>query len=74
MVHRRYFVLALLGALTAFTQQPQPPDTRFRVSTNLVEVDAAITDSKGRSVPGLKLEDFEAVSVSRGRASGRAPG
>ncbi|HXJ95756.1 MAG TPA: VWA domain-containing protein [Terriglobia bacterium] len=49
--------LAVLGAL----QQPQPSANQFRirVSVNLVQVDATVTDSHGKPVPGLTSDDFQ---------------
>jgi VWFA-related protein len=38
-----------------------PSDTVIRVSVNLVQVDAAVTDSKGRPVTDLKPGDFEVL-------------
>ena len=40
------------------TQPPHAADAVIRVSVNLVEVDALVTDSKGRHVADLKPEDF----------------
>jgi len=38
--------------------QPQNPDTVIRITVNLVQVDAVVTDAKGHLVNGLKKEDF----------------
>ena len=35
------------------------PAVTFKVEVNYVEVDAAVFDRQGQSVPGLKREDFE---------------
>lgn len=45
----------------SFQQQPQPPseDVTIRINVNLVQVDAVITDSKGKHITDLKAEDFE---------------
>src|SRR5207237_8592912 len=45
-------------------QRPAPshtpaPDDVVRITTNLVQVDAAVTDKKGRPVTDLRAEDFE---------------
>ena len=59
-----YSVLAALfaGVLADAAQQPsqgeQPPLT-FRAETNLVEVDAFVTDADGKPVPGLAPGDFQ---------------
>lgn len=37
----------------------QAPDTTIRIDVNLVQVDAVVTDSHGRRVPGLPATDFE---------------
>jgi VWFA-related protein len=61
-------VLLCLGVATAFAQNAMPhsnqppnpvPDTTIRVTVNLVQVDAAVTDSKGKPVTDLKADDFE---------------
>src|ERR1044072_1547527 len=42
-------------------QVPQAPPTPLviRINVNLVQVDAIVTDSKGKPVTDLKAEDFE---------------
>ena len=53
-------VLAALACLNPATPQQQTsPEFRVRVSVNLVQVDATVTDSHGKPVPGLMREDFE---------------
>ncbi|HTE89964.1 MAG TPA: VWA domain-containing protein [Terriglobales bacterium] len=42
------------------TQKTTPKNT-IRVSVNLVQVDAVVTDSKGKQVTDLKAEDFEVL-------------
>ncbi|HKW96684.1 MAG TPA: VWA domain-containing protein [Bryobacteraceae bacterium] len=37
----------------------ETPDATIRITVNLVQVDAVVTDSKGRPVPGLEAKDFE---------------
>ena len=39
----------------------EPPDAPIRITVNLVQVDAVVTDSKGRQVPGLEAKDFEVL-------------
>jgi VWFA-related protein len=55
-------LLALTPAGHAFQAPQQPPAPvrpSFRVSVNLVQVDAIVTDSKGNRVTDLRAEDFE---------------
>lgn len=51
--------LALAGAQTPppSSQQP-PPETVIRINVNLVQVDAVVTDSKGKPVTDLRKQDF----------------
>jgi hypothetical protein len=58
----------LLGALFALGQQPpvpvsnpEPSGTVFIVTSTLVQVDAVVTDGKGRSVPDLTANDFQVL-------------
>ncbi len=55
--------VVLLGparTLPLFGQNPQtaPPQTTFRSTTSLVEVDAVVLDSKNQFVPGLVADDL----------------
>jgi VWFA-related protein len=54
----RPIVLAVF-ALRLSAQAPARDDPAFRVSVNLVQVDAVVTDSKGHPVRGLDRDDFE---------------
>ena len=48
--------------LAAQTPSPTPPaadDDVVKISTNLIQLDVTVTDSKGNPVIGLKPEDFE---------------
>jgi VWFA-related protein len=60
MISLRYSSVCLAGAALLFSQStpPRTGDAVIRVSVDLVEVDALVTDSKGRHVPDLKPEDF----------------
>jgi len=49
--------LLLLGSVLG----QEPPDATIRITVNLVQVDAVVTDSKGRQVPGLEAKDFEVL-------------
>jgi len=59
------FVLVLLGASAVFPQTPQPTSTPVedndvvKISTTLIQIDATVTDSRGRIVTDLKAKDFE---------------
>jgi VWFA-related protein len=54
-------VLALISASahTAAQQAPVPAPGVIRINVNLVQVDAVVTDSKGKPVTDLRAEDFE---------------
>ena len=64
---KKLFLLAaltLLSGLHIFSQNPQPAGTPpdddvVKISTNLIQVDVTVTDSKGRVVTDLSAEDFE---------------
>ena len=59
---RTRWILALaLMAAGASLQQPQNANNEFRirVSVNLVQADATVTDSRGKPVPGLTADDFQ---------------
>lgn len=47
------------------TQRPEKNDDRVIVTTNLVQVDAIVTDKSGRPVTDLGPEDFELVEGGR---------
>ncbi|HEX8501445.1 MAG TPA: VWA domain-containing protein [Pyrinomonadaceae bacterium] len=69
----RALALTLALLLPAAGQQPPPPtqDTPreredvVRITSNLVQVDAVVTDRKGRPVPDLRPEDFEIYEDGR---------
>lgn len=54
---KTYLITAIL--LTAFSTISFGQDDTIRVETNLVTVNAAVTDKSGNYVKGLKREDFE---------------
>lgn len=60
---RFFILLSLTISLTsiAFSQNPTPTpnDDVVRISTNLIQLDVTVTDSKGRVVRDLKAADFE---------------
>jgi VWFA-related protein len=57
------FVLFLAAVSTAQTVKPTPgptpPDDVVKISTNLIQVDVSVTDSKGRPVTDLKADEIE---------------
>jgi len=59
--------LAALSALPLARPQngSQPSDLVFRVTANLVQVDAVVTDSKGKHVADLKREEFQILEDGR---------
>jgi len=55
-------IFSLLLAQTPPQGLPQPKtgdDEVVRVSTNLVQIDAVVTDKNGKQVTDLRAEDFE---------------
>ena len=54
---RRSLILAALASLALVAQQ----EYRLRVTVNLVQVDATVTDPKGNPVPDLKPGDFRVL-------------
>src|SRR6185503_14294661 len=63
--HRLLFLLVVAGLVSIATRQtsaqdaPIPTPGVIRINVNLVQVDAVVTDSKGKPVTNLKAEDFE---------------
>lgn len=55
--------MILNGSLFAASQdakpQPTPPDDVVKITTNLIQVDVTVTDSKGKPVTDLKPEEIE---------------
>ena len=73
---KRTCLALLLGyslLLTASAQQGQPANTKpqpqdeqvVRITTNLVQVDATVTDRSGKQITDLKAEDFEILEDGR---------
>ena len=61
-MHTRLLVrLPLFLLACAFSQEN--PDTTIRITVNLVQVDAVVTDAKNRQVTDLKASDFEIRQV-----------
>jgi len=57
-----FFFLALAFAIPLYAQQPSPTptaDDTVRITTSLVQLDVVVTDKSGKTVPGLKPEDFQ---------------
>jgi VWFA-related protein len=60
----RFIVAALIVTFAVRAQQPDersPDNTVFSVTTTLVQLDAVVTDAKGRQVTNLKPGDFTVV-------------
>jgi hypothetical protein len=59
-------VLALFLSIAAAAGQGVPPAASenpvFRVTTTLIQVDAVVTDSKGRQIIDLSADDFEILA------------
>src|SRR5512139_1517921 len=53
--------LLLLMSIPLSAQTPDSPSStpKYRVSVDLVEVDAVVTDKKGNHVAGLTADDFQ---------------
>jgi VWFA-related protein len=70
-VQRSHLILYFVAALApVFAQQDAPsrPSAQgpvLRITVNLVQVDAVVTDSKGRQVTDLKADDFEILEDGR---------
>jgi VWFA-related protein len=58
---RRSLICAALGSVIAVAQQ----EYRLRVTVNLVQVDATVTDSEGNPAPDLKAGDFRVLLDGR---------
>ncbi len=52
-------VAVVLGAGIALAQQPERSGQVLRIGVDLVQVDATVTDGRGRHVPDLTADDFE---------------
>lgn len=69
--HRWALLLAVLGLTCAFSQRtsaqqsPAPTPGVIRINVNLVQVDAVVTDGKGKPVTNLKADDFELLQDGR---------
>ena len=57
-------IVALFAFGILLGQQPtsdNPPETSFRISVNLVQIDATVTDSHGKPIRDLAKDDFEVL-------------
>src|SRR5262252_758318 len=52
-------VLLCILSMQSSAQQAPPSPGVIRINVNLVQVDAVVTDSSGKPVTNLNLEDFE---------------
>jgi Ca-activated chloride channel family protein len=59
-------LVAGVGTRAQQSVQTTPnPEFQFRTSVDLINVTATVTDSQGRFVPGLRMEDFEVFEDGR---------
>lgn len=58
-------VAVVLGAGIALAQQPERSGQVLRIGVDLVQVDATVTDARGRHVPDLTAGDFEVLQDGR---------
>jgi len=61
-------VTLLASAVQIDAGQAPPAQPTFRVRVDAVELDAAVTDARGRSVTDLKMSDFEVLEDGRPQA------
>ena len=66
---RAFRLLPAAAALAWCWQAPQtaPPAPALRITVTLVQVDAVVTDSSERHVPGLRKEDFQILQDGQPR-------
>lgn len=62
-----FLLLGFVPVVARSGQIASPPGV-IRITVNLVQVDAVVTDSKGRQVANLKPEDFEILEDGRPQA------
>jgi len=58
-------LVAAVGTSAQQSQTKPNPGFVFRTSVDLINVTATVTDSQGRFVPGLRMEDFEVYEDGR---------
>jgi VWFA-related protein len=58
-LRRKIAALVLLSMPLIAQQAPEPTPGVIRINVNLVQVDAVVTDAKGKPVTDLKADDFE---------------
>ena len=51
--------LGTIAPVRAQQQQQPPPDDVVRITTNLVQIDAVVTDKSGNQIKNLSASDFE---------------
>lgn len=59
-------MVALLAFGVLQGQQPTP-ESSFRISVNLVQIDATVTDSHGKPIRDLAKDDFEVLLDGQGQ-------
>ncbi len=57
--------LGLIAAYAVAQQRAPAPQPIIRIDVNLVQIDAVVTDSKGKHVPDLTAKDFEILQDGR---------
>src|ERR1700732_3281542 len=57
-----------LGLALAAALAQNAPETVIRINVNLVQVDAVVTDSKGKPVTDLQAQDFEILQDGKSQA------
>src|SRR5579863_5171011 len=66
VMHARLISGLLAGLLPAASALCQEvPDTTVRITVNLVQVDAVVTDSHGHQMTGLEARDFEILQDAK---------
>jgi VWFA-related protein len=73
--HSTLFVLALsaflsgtVSAQSAATPEAETPAATFKLNVRTVLVDVVVTDKKGKSIPGLRKEDFQVFEDGKPQA------
>src|SRR5688572_21404221 len=58
-------VLAIIVVVIAHATAQDPPADVVKISTNLIQLDATVTDSKGNVIRDLTRDDFEVYENGR---------
>ena len=65
------FLCGLLLGL--FAEGQEAPDTAIRITVNLIQVDAVVTDSNRHHVTSLEAKDFEILQDAKPQRSPNSP-